>query len=73
MTRKPVRETAVEGTLQNKGEGGCPPKKEEGVDCQTTCSLPKSTWLTGPEFGILYEQDLQLNRKVLKWQTAVFL
>lgn len=43
MTRKPVRETAVEGTLQNKGEGGCPPKKEEGVDCQTTCSLPKST------------------------------
>lgn len=31
MTRKPVRETAVEGTLQNKGEGGVPPKRKRGL------------------------------------------
>lgn len=45
MTRKPVRKTAVEGTLQNRWGGGPRvfPKKEGGIDCQTTCSLPKST------------------------------
>lgn len=44
MTRKPVRKTAVEGTLQNRGGGSQSlPKKEGGIDCQTTCSLPKST------------------------------
>lgn len=43
MTRKPVRKTAVEGTLQNGGGGLSLPKKEGGIDCQTTCSLPKST------------------------------
>lgn len=43
MTRKPVRKTAVEGTLQNGGGSQSLPKKEGGIDCQTTCSLPKST------------------------------